>query len=728
MSARAPWRLPGSPFLQFGGAAAAFAVALGLWAGPPSTAAWEAGLALRHRTGELALALQSTRPDRVRAARRGVEAQLEVLAATRAGAPATAAALARWDEVRQELDHGPAAGALRPLAGLRQVADDIAQAEHEAWWARQRQRDGALAAGSMLAAGALVWAGVALGRQRRHLRRLADRVSSDLGSGAWRDAVRSMRNTTLAAPSAFDTMATGFEEVLGESDRRWRALADQAADWYWETDRQHRLTWTSGSGPLATPGGRAAAPWLGRRHDQIDALEPPADGWDRFHALLDSGRAFRDLEFRVRARNDEDEPRWLCISGRPRLDPAGHVLGYEGVGRDISERKRALERLRASEQRWSLMAGLASEYYWETDTEHRMLPLRPEVARRFGPLAAHGEGRTPWQTYPDAMSAAAWDDYRVEVAARRPFSAVEMEIEIDGGGHRFIEVSGTPRFDGHGRFLGYHGIGRDVTLRREAERLMLRHNESLKRAVAERTQTLERLNGDLDAFARHLAHELRTPIGQVQGLAALLVTKAGDRLAAEEMRLVGLQLRAARQMRDTLDALLALARSTAQPLQFETLDLSALAGEVIDELPPLERRAPMRWQVQPGLQVRGSAPALRIVLQNLLGNAAKFTRDVDAPRAGLTGEPGPDGRLRLQVQDNGAGFPADQAERLFQPFSRLHGGEAFEGTGIGLTIVQRIVERHGGTVAARGEPGRGASFHLTLPGVRDAAAAPDART
>lgn len=570
-----------------------------------------------------------------------------------------------------------------------------------------------------LAAALLVgWAALALRRQRQHLRRLAREVSSSLSQGEWQDAVRSLRDDRLGAPSAFDALATGMEGAMSASERRWQTLADLAADWYWETDARHRLAWMSGAGPLIASQGLRPADMLGRRHDEIAAFEPPADGWDRLHALLEQGRAFRDLEFRVRPHGQAEASVWVAISGRPRRDAAGRVVGYEGVGRDVTERKRAHETLRASEQRWTLMAGLASDYYWETDAQHRMLPLRPEVARRFGPMAEPLEGRTPWEAYPDAMRREQWDDHRADIAARRPFRGVEMDIEGPGGARRIVALSGVPRFDGKGRFLGYHGIGRDLTMRREAERLMLRRSELLKQEVAARTQTLETLNRDLEAFARELAHEIRTPIGHVQGLAHLLVTKAGDRLTSDEMNLLGLQLRAARHMRETVDALLSLARSTVQPLVFEDVDLSALAGEVIDELPELPREAPVHWQVAPDLRVRGSLPALRIVLHNLLGNAAKFTRRVGAPRVEVGAAPEADGSMRIWVADNGAGFAPEQAERLFRPFGRLHGDEEFHGTGIGLTIVQRIVERHGGHVVAEGRPGEGARFTLTLPGQR----------
>jgi signal transduction histidine kinase len=132
---------------------------------------------------------------------------------------------------------------------------------------------------------------------------------------------------------------------------------------------------------------------------------------------------------------------------------------------------------------------------------------------------------------------------------------------------------------------------------------------------------------------------------------------------------------------------------------------------VIADLPWLERRAPLQWVVEPGLAAHCSAALARVVLTNLLGNAAKFTRDVDAPRVelgrALDDESGPGAFV---VQDNGAGFDAARAATLFQPFVRLHRSEQFQGTGLGLSIVRRIVERHGGSVSASGEPGRGARF------------------
>ncbi|MGL6112043.1 MAG: sensor histidine kinase [Rubrivivax sp.] len=586
----------------------------------------------------------------------------------------------------------------------------------------QRRANIELALKALLAALALALAMPlhALWRQRRRMRSSLHQFSDELGSGTWRDAVHHLREDPQGAPSAFDALASGVESVLGESDRRWQALADLSADWYWETDRQYRLSWLSGSAPQAMVPGWDAAALLGRRHDQIAPFRPPAEGWAALHERMARFEPFRDVEFQLSALR---QTRWLAISGRPRRDAAGVLIGYEGVGRDITERRNAHEQLIASEQRWSMMARLAADWYWQTDAEHRVLPLSPEQHQRVGAfLAEQVEGRTRWDAHRDSLTPAQWDEHRADLEARRPFRSLQFEINAGDGRWLWISISGLPRFDGAQRFIGYHGVGRDITTRKQAEAVLLRHNEALQRAVHERTRELQQRNLDLDAFARQLAHELRTPIGHVQGLAHLLADRGATRLNAEDQELLGLQVQAAHRMRDMVDALMALARSTLQPLPMQALDLSALAHEVVDELPVLPRKAPLRWDIQCDMRVTANPAALKIVLANLMGNAAKFTRDGATPRArvGLRAEAGE--RLRVSVQDNGVGFDPQRASQLFRPFSRLHGRDDYAGSGIGLSIVQRIVERHGGAVAASATPGQGACFEFTLPCAAEAKA------
>ena len=380
------------------------------------------------------------------------------------------------------------------------------------------------------------------------------------------------------------------------------------------------------------------------------------------------------------------------------------------------------EQLRQLSERWALMTTLASDYYWQTDAEHRLCPLQPELQRRLGAAAERLEGLTRWEAHPDALTPTAWAEHRADLDARRPFRSLHLEVQLGNAGFMWLSISGTPRYTPDGSFVGYHGFGRDITGRKEAERLMLRHNEALQQAVAERTRELQQVNVDLDAFARQLAHELRTPIGHVQGLAQLLDARIGAQLSDADRQLLTMQVQAAHQMRETVDALMVLARSTLQTMPLEPVDASALCRTVCADLAPLARSAPVDWQVQEGMRVMASPAALRIVLKNLLGNAAKFTRAVARPEVRVSLQASHEGRVCLSVQDNGAGFDMAQVGRLFTPFGRLHGGTDYPGTGIGLTIVQCIVERHGGSVKAFGEVGRGARFDVTL------AAAPESGT
>jgi len=542
----------------------------------------------------------------------------------------------------------------------------------------------------------------------------ARRPPAALDSDNWREAVRQLRDEHAGTPSAFDALASGMESVLGESERRWQALAELSADWYWETDRQQRLSWLSGAAPQVLAPGLGDNALLGRRFDQVTLFRSPEQGWTTLQTRMARLEPFRDVEFQVALQGRPVQ--WIAISGRPRQNAHGQVIGYEGVGRDISERRLAHEQLLASEQRWSTMTRLAADWYWQTDAEHRLLPFAAEQRQRIGPdLADRLEGKTRWEAHGDALTPEQWAEHRADLEARRPFRSLQMEVEAGEGRWLWVSLSGMPRVDSSGRFLGYHGVGRDITARQQAQTLLLRHNEALQRAVDERTRELQQLNRDLDAFSRDLAHELRGPIGQVQGLAQMLAKRGAPRLQAQDQELLRLQVQSAQRMLETVDALLGLARSTMQPMPVQDVDLSALAHEVAAELPALARRAPLRWHIQLDMRVPANAAALKIVLQNLMGNAAKFTRDSSTPSARVGLRPEGSEALRISVQDNGVGFDPARVGQLFKPFGRLHARDDYGGSGIGLTIVQRIVERHGGRVEAQATPGRGACFEFTLP-------------
>lgn len=581
--------------------------------------------------------------------------------------------------------------------------------------ARHARLEGTIKIVTATLAGLLLLMIFGLLRHRRRLRRSIDRFSDELEQGGWEDAVQALRNDPAGPPSAFDALATGVAGVLRESDRRWQALAELSADWYWETDRQHRLTKISGSIEVFTAQGWSVDDLSSRRFDQLSFFKAPGvAGWAPLVGYLQAEERFREFECGVISQ-DKRSMRWVALSGRPRQDNNGTFIGFEGVARDVTERRRTMAKLKAGEQRWSTVVRLATDWYWESDEQHRVQPMVMEQQHQGQFFADSVRGRTLWEAFPFGLDSMAWDTFRQDLELHRPFRELELCVDTDDGSRHWLAISGLPRFNASGGFRGYHGVARDITAHKEAERVLLRHNEELQRAVAARTHELQTVNRDLEAFARQLAHELRTPIGHIQGLAQLLLNRSEGRLPVDDKQLLELQLASAGSMRETVDALLNLARSTMQAMPTESLDISALAQDVIESLPVLERAAPVRWDIQPGIRVVASPGPMKIVLTNLLGNAAKFTRRTQSPVVALKSHHDTQDQVHIVIEDNGIGFDSGKSERLFTPFGRLHTGEEYHGTGIGLTIVQRIIERHSGTVRAQPLQEGGARFEFTLP-------------
>ncbi len=509
------------------------------------------------------------------------------------------------------------------------------------------------------------------------------------------------------AISHFGSVAREVERALGDRERRWQARMRLSADWHWETDPELRFSWVSRDLASLVKLGVQPSDLVGRRLDAVPMFQAPDEGWTPLIERMTQHKPLRDMLLEVR--RPGRLPVWVTLNGRAHRDEQGHFAGYEGVGRDVTEQRLAYLKLAESERRHALMAELSVDWYWQTDAEHRIEQFGPVALDLLGPRADEALGLTRWELHPDGASDAEWAAHRADLNARRPFRGFDYAVRQPGRGLHWISIGGQARFDARGEFIGYHGVGRDITLRKRAERVLLNRNQALERLVAERTAELEHSNRDLEAFSRQLAHELRTPIGQIAGLADLLKSRAWERLSEDEREWLRLQGQAAREMSHTVTALLELARSASTALLLEPVDLTALAQAVIEDLPWVERQAPVEWVVEPGLAAHCSASLARVVLINLLGNAAKFTRDVVEPR--IEFRRGDDqGEGGFLITDNGAGFNAEHAATLFQPFVRLHRSEQFQGTGLGLSIVRRIIERHGGSVTASGEPGRGARF------------------
>jgi signal transduction histidine kinase len=375
-----------------------------------------------------------------------------------------------------------------------------------------------------------------------------------------------------------------------------------------------------------------------------------------------------------------------------RLLPPGDAAGVpnaEAISEGLVAERPLLDGLRASLETLgrSQDAVVAAS---QAELDRRRQRLRPIIlVTLFGGLAA-------------ALAAGWW--FATDIAAR--VSALERNAERLANGERLhYEPS-----------RGLDEIGSlDLTLRRAALRLRTRERElrdlngRLERTVHE--QML--LNRELEAFSYSVSHDLRAPLRSIDGFAQALREDWGDRLDETAQDHLSRVRNAAQRMGRLIDDLLKLSRLTRAQIQRTDVDLSALAREVAADLVDRSPARQVTWLIADGLRAWCDPALARIVLDNLLGNAWKFTSKTPEPRIEFDAVPDSSPRTFV-VRDNGAGFDMRYVEKLFAPFQRLHGEREFPGTGIGLATVQRIVHKHGGEVKPMAEVGAGAAFYFTL--------------
>lgn len=270
--------------------------------------------------------------------------------------------------------------------------------------------------------------------------------------------------------------------------------------------------------------------------------------------------------------------------------------------------------------------------------------------------------------------------------------------------------------DGSGRVVGGTAIGEDITERMRVEEEIRRLNTELEQRVSERTAELAASTRELEGFCYSVSHDLRTPLRAIAGHSAIIREECSAINHSCRHHLGRIE-RAAVRMSELIDALLELARVARHAAHPEEINLSRMAQQVLTDLRIASPERSVACAIDEGLTACGDPVLVRVALQNLLENAWKFT--AGNPDALIeVGSETADGETVFFVRDNGVGFDMAHAGKMFGTFRRLHRDDEFEGTGIGLATVKRIIERHGGRVWAEGEPGRMAIFRFTLPGLR----------
>jgi light-regulated signal transduction histidine kinase (bacteriophytochrome) len=292
-------------------------------------------------------------------------------------------------------------------------------------------------------------------------------------------------------------------------------------------------------------------------------------------------------------------------------------------------------------------------------------------------------------------------------------SSAEMLVRHPELPPRWIEVSARPMLNADGAVCGGVAAFRDITARKAAEAEIKKLNNELEHRVLQRTAELEAANQELEAFTYSVSHDLRAPLRHIGGFSKLLMEEHGPKLDSEAQHYLQRIEEGTHRMGQLVDELLNLARVGRHAISLQVTGLDSILQEVVTILKSEYEGREVKWQIGTLPFVECDPTLLKQVFQNLLSNALKFTR----PRSQAVIEVGyseHNGVPTIMVRDNGVGFSMKYADKLFGVFQRLHRAEDFEGTGVGLATVQRIVQKHGGCIWAEAELEKGAAFYFTL--------------
>ena len=450
---------------------------------------------------------------------------------------------------------------------------------------------------------------------------------------------------------------------------------------------------------------------IGRTPSVIKSGLTPDEVYRDLWGTLKAGRSWRG---RLQNRRKGGELYWEEELISPLRDEQGVIVNFIAVKEDITDRMHAHQALVESERRYVDMLQNVDFVAMMLDREGNITFCNDSLLRLTGWRREDVMGRSWFETFiptqDESLRATFAELLRDEPAAYHH----ENEIQTRAGERRLISWNNTLLRAGSGEIIGTASIGEDITDYRDSVNEIRRLNTDLERRVAERTAELETANKELQAFAHSVSHDLRAPLNRIRGFSRILVdanSAARDARDADLLRRID---SAGRDMEQLIGDLLDLSRVGTGELRRMDVDISRAVSLALERLKGEGAPRDADVHVEAGMTARADPGLVAIVLDNLLGNAWKFTSRRSPARIEVGTEMNGDSERSFFVRDNGAGFDITQAEKLFVPFQRLHAKSEFDGTGIGLATVQRIVRRHGGRVWAEGAVDRGATFHFTL--------------
>jgi len=495
---------------------------------------------------------------------------------------------------------------------------------------------------------------------------------------------------------------------LEEERNLLRTLIDNLPDYVYLKDKDSRFV-MSNVAHLRSLGATAQDEIVGKMDKDILSPELAAQYYAEEQEIIRTGQPIVDKEELVIDRMT-GEKRWALTTKAPVRDAQGKIVGLVGITRDVTRHKQSEDALAYEEYLLQTFMDTSPDHIYFKDAGSHFIRMNRAQADRFGLSdPAQAIGKTDQDFFSEEHSQQAFDDEQKVIRSGQPLVGIEEKETWPGGRETWVSTTKVPLRDPAGQIIGTFGISRDITERKRVEE-----------AVARQAQELARSNAELEQFAYIASHDLQEPLRMITSYLQLLERRYNNKLDADANEFIGYAVDGANRLQRLISDLLAYSRVNTRGKPFELVDCVTVMQHVLLNLKVAieESGAAVTHDALP--QVMGDSRQLVQLFQNLIGNAIKFHAD-QPPQVHIGIQQqgnqsyGEDAHWLFSVQDNGIGIESRYFDRIFLIFQRLHNRDEYPGTGIGLAICKKIVERHGGQIWVESELGKGSTFRFTIP-------------